>query len=79
MPIGQMSWATPCGPKYAGPRLRAGWRNSPKRDLCDVGSSHPGRVAAAKGRVVRPLKGNVSWVQTVVRQVGLYPQEVSAV
>ncbi|KXA90514.1 hypothetical protein AKJ62_00655 [candidate division MSBL1 archaeon SCGC-AAA259D14] len=28
----------------------------------DVGSSHPGRAAAAKGRVVRPLKRIVSWV-----------------
>ena len=27
-----------------------------------VGSSHPGGAAAAKGRAVRPLKGNVSWV-----------------
>ena len=28
----------------------------------DVGSSYPGRAEAAKGRAVRPLKGNVSWV-----------------
>ncbi len=27
-----------------------------------VGSSYPGGAAAAKGGVVRPLKGNVSWV-----------------
>ena len=26
----------------------------------------------SKGGAVRPLKGNVSWVQTVVRQVGFY-------
>jgi hypothetical protein len=49
----------------------------------DVGSSYPGgahnfkRVNAevrttSKGGAVRPLKGNVSWVQTVVRQVGFY-------
>ena len=34
----------------------------------DVGSSHPGGAAAPKGGAARPLKGNVSWVQTVVRQ-----------
>jgi hypothetical protein len=28
----------------------------------DVGSSHPGSAAAAKGGAARPLKGNVSWV-----------------
>ncbi len=28
----------------------------------DVGSSSPGAAQDAKGRVVRPLKGNVSWV-----------------
>ena len=28
----------------------------------DVGSFHPGCAAAPKGGVVRPLKGNVSWV-----------------
>ena len=38
----------------------------------DVGSSHPGGAAAPKGEAARLLKGNVSWVQTVVRQVGLY-------
>ena len=42
------------------------------RDL-DVGSAHPGGGEAAKGWSVRPLKCYVSWVQTVVRQVGLYP------
>ena len=36
-----------------------------------VGSPHPGRAAAAKGRPVRPLKGIVSWVQSVARQLGL--------
>jgi hypothetical protein len=35
----------------------------------DVGSLYPGGAAAAKGGVVRPLKGIVSWVYTVVRQV----------
>ncbi len=39
----------------------------------DVGSSHPGAVAGPKGWSVRPLKRHASWVQTVVRQVGLYP------
>ena len=34
----------------------------------DVGSSYPGGVEAAKGGVVRPLKGIVSWVYTVARQ-----------
>ncbi len=35
----------------------------------DVGSAYPGGAAATKGGVVRPLKGIVSWVHTVVRQV----------
>jgi hypothetical protein len=39
----------------------------------DVGSSHPGAGQGPKGWAVRPLKRYVSWVQTVVRQVGLYP------
>src|SRR6476619_5774561 len=39
----------------------------------DVGSSHPGAEGGPKGWAVRPLKRYVSWVQTVVRQVGLYP------
>ena len=37
----------------------------------DVGSSHPGGGEAPKGLAVRQLKSYVSWVQTVVRQVGL--------
>jgi hypothetical protein len=37
----------------------------------DVGSSYPGGGEAPKGLAVRQLKGYVSWVQTVVRQVGL--------
>jgi len=36
----------------------------------DVDSSRPGCVAVPKGWPVRPLKRYVSWVQTVVRQVG---------
>ena len=39
----------------------------------DVGSSHPGAEEGPKGPAVRRLKRHVSWVQTVVRQVGLYP------
>src|SRR4029078_7076032 len=39
----------------------------------DVGSSHPGAGVGPKGWAVRPLKRYASWVQTVVRQVGLYP------
>ena len=39
----------------------------------DVGSSHPGGGAPSKGMAVRHLKWYVSWVQNVVRQVGLYP------
>lgn len=35
----------------------------------DVGSAYPGGAAATKGGVVRPLKGIVSWVYTVARQV----------
>ncbi len=38
----------------------------------DVGSSHPGGEGAPKGSAVRRLKRYVSWVQTVVRQVGPY-------
>ena len=41
-----------------------------------VGSPYPGGAAAAKGGVVRPLKGIVSWVQTVVRQVCCFLMEV---
>ncbi len=36
----------------------------------DVGSSYPGGGEATKGLAVRQLKRYVSWVQTVVRQVG---------
>ena len=36
-----------------------------------VGSSYPGGGEAPKGMAVRHLKRYVSWVQTVVRQVGL--------
>ena len=39
----------------------------------DVGSSHPGAGQGPKGPAVRRLKRYASWVQTVVRQVGLYP------
>jgi len=38
----------------------------------DVDSTHPGGVVASKGTTVRCLKSYVNWVQTVVRQVGLY-------
>ena len=37
----------------------------------DVGSSYPGAGAGPKGMAVRHLKRYASWVQTVVRQVGL--------
>ena len=41
-------------------------------------ASHPGGEAAPKDWTVRPLKWYVSWVQTVVRQVGPYlPQALS--
>ena len=44
----------------------------------DVGSSYPGGGEAPKGPAVRRLKSYVSWVQTVVRQVGTYlPQALS--
>ena len=42
----------------------------------DVVSPHPGGAAAAKGGVVRPLKGIVRWVYTVARQVCCYLLEV---
>ena len=42
----------------------------------DVVSSYPGSAAAAKGGVVRPLKGIVRWVYTVARQVCCYLLEV---
>ena len=35
-----------------------------------VGLGHPGRVGAAKGWVVHPLKSHMSWVQYVARQYG---------
>jgi hypothetical protein len=38
----------------------------------DVDSAYPGGVAAPKGTTVRCLKSYANWVQTVVRQVGLY-------
>jgi hypothetical protein len=44
----------------------------------DVVSSHPGSAAAPKGAAARRSKGNVRWVQTVVRQVGLYLSGVLA-
>ena len=37
----------------------------------DVGSPHPGGGEAPKGLAVRQLKWYASWVQTVVKQVGL--------
>ena len=37
----------------------------------DVGSTYPGGGEASKGLAVRQLKSYASWVQTVVRQVGL--------
>ena len=37
----------------------------------DVGSRYPGGEEAPKGLAVRQLKSYASWVQTVVRQVGL--------
>ena len=48
-----------------------------KQQVSDVGSSHPGAVGGPKGGGVHPLKRRVSWVQTVVRQVGPYPVGVS--
>ncbi len=41
-----------------------------------VGSPFPGCAAAAKGTGVHWLKGDVSWVQNVVRQFGCYLLEV---
>jgi len=35
----------------------------------DVGSSYPGCAEAAKGGGVHPLKGIVSWVHNVARQL----------
>lgn len=35
-----------------------------------VGLGYPGRVGAAKGWVVHPLKSHMSWVQYVARQYG---------
>ena len=61
--------ATPGITGWSGPRVHI---DDQARHL-DVGSSHPGAGSGPKGRAVRPLKWYVSWVQTVVRQVGLYP------
>ena len=41
--------------------------------MYDVGSSQRGAVEGPKRLAVRQLKWYASWVQTVVRQVGLYP------
>jgi len=38
----------------------------------DVGFSHPPSAYVGKGEAVRLLKGNMSWVQTVARQVSFY-------
>lgn len=38
----------------------------------DVGSTHPGGVAAPKGSAVRRLKCYASWVQNLVREFGPY-------
>jgi hypothetical protein len=35
-----------------------------------VGLTYPGGAGAAKGRIVHPLKGYMSWVQYVARQYG---------
>ena len=43
----------------------------------DVGSSYPGAGEGPKGLAVRQLKRYASWVQTVVRQVGLYLLQAS--
>ena len=40
-------------------------------EVYDVGSPYPGAGEGPKGLAVRQLKRYVSWVQTVVRQVGL--------
>jgi len=39
----------------------------------DVGFSFPEAESGFKGRAVRPLRWNMSWVQNVVRQFGPYP------
>ncbi len=44
-----------------------------------VGSPSPGCAQAAKGTGVHWLKGDVSWVQNVVRQFGCYLLEVLVV
>jgi len=44
----------------------------------DVGSSYPGAGEGPKGLAVRQLKRYVSWVQTVVRQVGPYLPQASS-
>jgi hypothetical protein len=61
--------ATPGITGWSSPRVHI----DEKARHLDVGSSHPGAGSGPKGRAVRPLKRYVSWVQTVVRQVGLYP------
>ena len=66
--IAQRIKATPGITGLSGPRVHI---DGPVWHL-DVGSSHPGAGAGPKGLAVRQLKRYVSWVQTVVRQVGLY-------
>ena len=67
--VAQRIKGTPGITGWSGPRVHI---DGPVRHL-DVGSAHPGGEEAPKGWSVRPLKGYVSWVQTVVRQVGPYP------
>ncbi len=67
--VAQRIKGTPGITGWSGQRVHIG---GPVRHL-DVGSAHPGGEEAPKGWSVRPLKGYVSWVQTVVRQVGPYP------
>ena len=46
---------------------------SSNRGRTMVGSSHPPAEVGGKGLAVRQLKWYASWVQSVVRQLGLYP------
>ena len=62
--------------RKATPGIMESWRArapiDPAHCFIAVGSPSPGRAVATKGTGVHWLKGDVSWVQYVVRQYGLY-------
>ena len=68
--------------RKATPGIMESWRArvpiDPAHCFSAVGFPPPGCAAAAKGTGVHWLKGDISWVQYVVRQYGLYLLRVSS-